>query len=268
MSTETARAHRVCVVTGAASGIGRSIAARLAADGWSPVLVDRDESAVVAAASEIESTGTATAVVVGDVALRSTHEAAARAAAELGVLTGWVNCAGVTRKQSIPDLTEEEVALTIGINQLGTLWGSASAVQAFDGRGGAIVNISSIHGTAAAPGHAAYEMTKGAIEALTRNISTAHAAEGVRANAVAPGAIMTPALAQSLATAKDPGMATAQLESRIPLRRIGAPAEIGAVVSFLLSDDASYLTGQTIVVDGGWTSALSPANSDPDAERD
>lgn len=258
-----------CVVTGAASGIGQAIARRLAAEGWHLVLVDLSEDALEATARELRDAGASVVTLSGDVSDRDIHRRAATLAGVGGRLTGWVNCAGVTRHQSIPELTEDEVTLVLGINQLGALWGSSAAVQAFlaDGHGGQIVNISSIHGRGAAPGHAVYEMTKAAVDALTRNISTAHAAQGVRANSVAPGAVMTPALSRSLSTAHDSAAALAELERQAPIGRLADPSEIASVVAFLLSDDASYLTGQSIAVDGGWTTSLSPISTNSDARR-
>ncbi len=146
----------------------------------------------------------------------------------------------------------------IAANQIGSFWGCAEAVASFTTRKvpGAIVNISSVHGRRAWPDHAVYEMTKAAVDALTRNVAVAYGPFGIRANAVAPGAIMTPALEQSFVDAPDPVARRNSLELLAPLKRIGMPSEIAEVVSFLLSTRASYLSGQSIAVEGAWTSAL------------
>lgn len=244
------------VVTGAASGIGKAIAVRLHADGRPLVLVDRDPQLNQTAAE------LAAIAVVGDTADPDTHRRAAEAAG--AELAGWVNCAGVTRPSALVELSRTEAEATIEPNLYGTLWGCQAAVASWlrTGNRGAIVNISSVHGRRAYPSHAVYEMTKAAIEALTRNIAISHAADGIRANAVAPGAVLTPALADSISSAADPDAALAELIDFIPAGRLAEPAEIAATVAFLLSDQAGYVTGQTLVVDGGMTGHIGFEESD------
>ncbi len=253
------------VVTGAASGIGRAIAQQLHRDGRAVVLVDLDAHRLSAAVAVF---GAGAVAVVGDVGEPSTHHQALAAAAELGDLDAWVNCAGITHNHPLPQLTAAQADVVIDTNLYGTLWGTQTAVGHWlsEGRGGAIVNISSVHGRRAYPDHAVYEMTKAAIEALTRNVAVTYAAAGIRANAVAPGAITTEALEGSIASAADPSAAEAELTEFIPAGRLGEPGEIAAVVAFLLSDQAGYLTGQTVVVDGAMTTHIGFA-PDPNAKR-
>jgi NAD(P)-dependent dehydrogenase (short-subunit alcohol dehydrogenase family) len=185
-------------------------------------------------------------------------------------LAGWVNNAAVQTNGRFDQIGDEAVARTLDVNLRAPLLGCREAVRAFLARGvaGAIVNVSSIHGRAGAVAHAAYDTSKGAIDALTRHVATAYGPYGIRANAIAPGAIMTLALEQSFEAAEDGAARRALLEEKAPLRRIGEPAEIAAVAAFLLSDEASFLTGQSIAVDGGWTTALVPPALDPElAER-
>jgi NAD(P)-dependent dehydrogenase (short-subunit alcohol dehydrogenase family) len=132
---------------------------------------------------------------------------------------------------------------------------------------GAIVNISSVHGRRAWRDHAVYEMTKGAVDALTRNVAVTYGPYGIRCNAVAPGAVMTPALAQSFVDAPDPKARRESLELLTPLKRIANASEIAEVVAFLLSDKASYVSGQSLAVEGAWTSALGVGDIDPDLAR-
>jgi NAD(P)-dependent dehydrogenase (short-subunit alcohol dehydrogenase family) len=261
----------IAVVTGAASGIGRAIALRLAQD-YHVVIVDINSINLPQVEKEILGAGHEAYSILGDVAKRQTHHKARVLAETKGKLVAWVNCAGWTRGAPLHDFPNDPAVLEelIGANQIGSFWGCAEAVNSFTTNKvpGAIVNISSIHGRRAWPDHAVYEMTKSAIDALTRNVAVAYGPFGIRANAVAPGAIMTPALRQSFVDAPDPKARKASLELLTPLKRIGEPSEIAEVVSFLLSPRASYVSGQSLAVEGGWSSAMGVAGVDPGlAER-
>ena len=155
----------------------------------------------------------------------------------------------------------------IGINQIGTFWGCTEAVASFvKGKvKGAVVNISSVHGRGAWRDHAVYEMTKGAVDALTRNVATTYGPYGIRANAVAPGGVLTPALKEYFV--KFGAKHRQALELMTPLRRLAEPSEIAEVVSFLLSSKASYVSGQSLAVEGGWLSALGSGDLDPDLAK-
>lgn len=238
------------VVSGAGRGIGLGIATVLAAEGWTVVGVDNSAFADTPCA----------VTVTGDTRDQTVHREAAAAARDLAPLTGWVNNAGITRETPLHELADPEVAATVNevidINGRGYLWGSAIAVESFLAQDlpGAIVNISSIHGRAAWVNHAAYEFTKGGVDAMTRSLAVSYGHKGIRANAVAPGRIRTEAIDRWITEASDPAARQRDLDSGPPLERMGTPAEIGEVVAFLLSDRSSYLSGQSIAVDGGWTS--------------
>lgn len=250
--------QRSVVVTGCGQGIGRGIAVALADAGWQVVGVD-----VVVPAGDGTDAPWST-FLTGDTRDRGVHREAAAAATELAPLRGWVNNAGVTRPTPLHALAdpdrEAEVEQTVRdvleINALGYLWGCSAALAAFlaHGLGGAVVNIGSIHGRLSWTDHAAYEVSKGGVDALTRSIAVSYGARGIRANAIAPGRIRTEAIDRWITEADDPGTRQADLDAGPPQGRMGTPAEIGAVAAFLLSDAASYLTGQSIAVDGGWTS--------------
>lgn len=251
------------VVTGAGQGIGRAIFERLTGAGWFVVGIERDEHASEALQSTVSATcGT---VLCADVTQPSVLERGVELALAGAPLGGWVNNAGIVRAASVHSATRTDFDITMKLNVEATFWGSALAVRTFlqQRSGGAIVNVSSIHGRSSFAGHAAYDMSKGAVDALTRNLAVEYGPVGIRANAVAPGAIRTPSLERGLAAADDPAAAENELRDAPPLRRIGDAVEVAAVVQFLLSDDSSYLTGQSIAVDGGWTASCATSPTDP-----
>jgi NAD(P)-dependent dehydrogenase (short-subunit alcohol dehydrogenase family) len=247
-------ADRSIVVTGAGQGIGRAVMDRLIADGWYGVGVERDTRLADSLEQDIGDRG---AVIVGDVAERSVHEAAAVAARESAPLLGWVNNAGISPRELLHTHDEKLLRSVLAVNLEGVFWGCAAAVRAFLGQGlpGAIVNISSIHGRRSFAAYAAYDASKGGVDALTRNVAVTYGPKGIRSNAVAPGAVRTPHLKDSIERSADPATHELSLAATPPLRRIAEPREIAAVVAFLLSDEASYVTGQSIAVDGGWSAA-------------
>lgn len=260
----------VAVVTGAGSGIGHAIALRLAVD-HVVVAVDINSENLTKVVQEIILQGGQAHSIVGDVADRVTHIQAREVAATKGTLRAWVNCAGWTRGAALHDFPNDPKVFEelIGTNQNGTFWGCAEAVQAFitHKTRGTIVNISSVHGRRAWRDHAVYEMTKGAVDALTRNVAVTYGPYGIRCNAVAPGAVMTPALAKSFSDAPNPRERRENLEKLTPLKRIANPSEIAEVVAFLLSDKSSYVSGQSIAVEGAWTSALGAIDLDENLAR-
>ncbi|WP_111767770.1 SDR family NAD(P)-dependent oxidoreductase [Nakamurella deserti] len=249
----------VCVVTGAADGIGRAITERLLATGWAVVGVDVDGDRLQRLVESSGADGLLVAVS-GDVADRETHRRAGAAAVALGTLAGWVNNAGVEMDAPAHRLAVDAVRRQVDVNLLGTVWGCAEAVERFvaAGTGGSVVSISSVQGIRGYPGGFAYAATKGGINALTRQLAVEYAPLGVRANAVLPGPVRTTmSLTGVVPEGHDQEAHDRQRAARHPRGRIAEPSEIAAVVAFLLSEDASFVSGQELVVDGATSARCS-----------
>jgi NAD(P)-dependent dehydrogenase (short-subunit alcohol dehydrogenase family) len=241
---------RSVVVTGAGRGIGRAIVERLLADGDSVVAVELDATAV----DWLDGVERATAVI-GDASDEAVTERAADAAQAAAPLAGWVNNAAVFRDASVDSATTRELLDLIGINLALAVVGCATAVRRFLAAGtpGAIVNVTSHQARLAVPGCTPYVTAKAATEGLTRALAVEYGARGIRVNAVAPGSIVTSRFHEEY-EAHPPAVAEridAELARLHPIGRAGRPDEVAATVVHLLSDEASFITGATIPVDGG-----------------
>jgi NAD(P)-dependent dehydrogenase (short-subunit alcohol dehydrogenase family) len=225
----------------------------LLADGWYVVGIERLEREAAQLARELEDRGD---VIAGDVVDGTVlQEALQRASMGGRDLRAWIHNAGVVPRAALTELEPGQLRTVLGVNLEAAVWGAQMAVRAFKGhgRGGSVVCISSIHGRVSFPSHLAYDVSKAALDALVRNIAVEYGRDGIRANNVAPGPIRTPHLERSIAEQADALSGLARLERATALGRIGQAEEVAAVVSFLVSDAASYVTGQTVYVDGGWS---------------
>jgi glucose 1-dehydrogenase len=251
---------RTAVVTGSSSGIGRAIARRLAADGCWVLLADIRRDPITGGEPTdalIREAGGDCEYVPADVSARQDcDQLVTRAAARTGRLDVLVNDAALAGRHSKPllDTEDGDFDAIMAVNLRGPFMLCRAAVRQMltqpargDARG-RIVNITSQHGMVGAPGHAAYAVSKAGLVQLTRQIAVEHGRDGIICNGIAPGKIVTGTpgdLSQNEATA-------AYARSRTPFARFGEPGDVAAAAAFLASDDATYISGATLMVDGGW----------------
>ena len=230
------------VITGAAQGIGKAIAAAFVAEGAELLLADLDAAKLAATAAELGQEAFA-----ADLSRKAEIDRLfARVGERWGGLDVLVNNAGITHAADLDDLTEADFDRVLAINLKAPLWGTQAAARLM-GQGGAVINMSSVNAVLAIPNQIPYNVSKGALKQLTNVTALALAPRGIRVNAIGPGSIMT-AMLRGIMTDQ---AAQDRIMSRTPLGRCGEPEEVAAIAVFLASAESSYITGQTIYADGG-----------------
>lgn len=249
---QSGETRRGALVTGASYGIGAAIAIALAKDGCDVAITDLKAADLAATAAAIEKTGARAAPLALDVTDQASVEAGfAHAADALGQIDVLVNNAGIPMSRPAIEITRAEWDAALAVNLSGTFFMCQQMGRHLisSGRAGCIVSLASTHGTVGFPNVVGYGVAKAGISHMTRILAIEWAAHGIRVNAIAPGTTETPSRAPVLA---DPARREAMLK-RIPLGRFGNAEEMAAAVRYLASPEASYITGQILLLDGGLT---------------
>ncbi len=245
-------ADRVCLVTGAAQGIGEACIRRFAQEGAKLVIADVDDDRGQALAAQLQAqTPAVNAIYVHcDVGDKTQVDAlVAQTIATFGRIDVLVNNAGIFKAAEFLDVTEADFDAVLRVNLKGAfLVGQAVAREMAKTGQGSIINMSSVNGTLAIPAIASYNVSKGGINQLTRAMALALVDKGIRVNSVAPGTVATELATKAVLTSED---AKIRILSRTPMKRLGKPSEIADTVAYLASDAASYITGEIVMVDGG-----------------
>jgi NAD(P)-dependent dehydrogenase (short-subunit alcohol dehydrogenase family) len=250
--------NKVIIITGAGMGLGYATAKELASRGANLVLVDYNEQSLSDAKAEISkefpgaSVITITADVSNEEAVKNYVDEAIKA---FGRIDGLYNNAGIEGKQA--GMTEYDVNVfkkVIDINLMGVYYGMRYVIPVMKKQKyGRIVNVASVGGIRGVLNQVPYVASKHAVSGMTKNAALEYGRDGITTNAIAPGAILTPMVAEAFkqVNPSDPKAAETEYAQRNPAKRLGLPHEVAKVVAFLLSEDASYINGQTIAIDGG-----------------
>jgi NAD(P)-dependent dehydrogenase (short-subunit alcohol dehydrogenase family) len=244
----------VALVTGATSGIGRATAIALADAGWRVFGSGRDQARGGALAADLGERGE---FIQADLSEPGAPRAVAATVLErAGSLDLLVNNAALHSQETVADVTEGSYDGLMALNVRAAVLLAGEAVRAMRDRdGGTVVNVSSEAGLVAVPGQVTYNVSKAALVMLTKAIAVDHAADGIRAVTICPGTTRTPLVEAAIARAADPAEHERLLQTSRPLGRLGRPEEIAAAIVFVAGDQAAFMTGTEVVVDGGYTAA-------------
>ncbi len=242
---------KVALVTGSAQGIGRAIALRLAAEGADIIIDDRaDDSRAEEVLAKVKEAGRRGMVIAGDLGnIADDQRMITEGVEQMGKIDILVNNAGVEKNASFWDVTEADYDFVLDINLKGTFFATQAFVRHLreTQRPGKIINVSSVHEELPFPHFTSYCASKGGLKMMTRNLAIELAPLGITINNIAPGAIETPINTKLL---NSPELLNALL-GNIPMKRLGKPEDVAGIAAFLASSDADYMTGTTVVVDGG-----------------
>jgi NAD(P)-dependent dehydrogenase (short-subunit alcohol dehydrogenase family) len=242
---------RVAIVTGGASGLGEAISHRLAGDGAAVVVADLDEGGAQSVADAIVARGHNAVAVRCDVTRGADVDAMVAEAARVGAIGVLVLSAAVESFVPVVDLSDDEWQRVLDVNVKGPFLCMRAAIpHMVEGGGGSVIALGSTLGLIVAPGHPAYCASKGALLNLCKQAAIEHAPDGVRVNMVAPSATDTGLFMKFSAQAPDPEALRAQVAANVPMHRLGTGDEVCDTVSFLASDQATYLSGAVIPLDG------------------
>lgn len=246
--------EKVCLVTGAARGIGLAVAQRLAAEGGQVIMADIDLPAAQTAAGGIESPVPPLAMALDVTVQEECDRLVDQVLQRFGSIDVLVNNAGIYAQGDVAHTLPEEWERILRVNVTGPFLLTRSVVPSMIRRGrGVIVNIASEAGLVGIANQIAYNVSKSAMIGFTRSLAVDLARYGIRANAVCPGTTWTPLVEAAVGRSETPEAARRALEESRPARRLGRPEEIAAVVAFAASDEAEYMTGAVLSVDGGYT---------------
>ncbi len=242
---------KVALVTGSAQGIGKAIAVRLAQEGADIIIVDRaDDNRAEEVLSEIKALGRRVIIDAGNIAdVADNKRIISDSVAQMGRIDILVNNAGIERRAPFLDITEEDYNAVLNVDLKGTFFITQALVQHLrdTNRPGRIINISSVHEELPFPHFSTYCASKGGLKMLMRNLAIELAPHGITVNNIAPGAVETPINTKLL---NSPELLAA-LIGNIPLGRLGKPEDVAGMVTYLAGPDSAYVTGATMVIDGG-----------------
>jgi len=247
---------KVALITGGGNGIGRETAQLFAHEGASVVISDKDEAAAHETARMITEAGGHAIAIAADVTNATQMEASVVLAVQtFGKLNILVNNAGMgTPMSNLTRVNEEDWDLTMNVNVKGVFFGLKYGIPAIiQAGGGSIINIASVAGIVATPGMAAYGASKAAVIQLTKTAAIECATKNVRVNAVCPAWTKTNMVTQLMSSSREPEKAEGRLIDTVPLGRLGQTNDIAQAILYLASDDSSFMTGTTMVLDGGLT---------------
>ena len=247
--------RRVAVITGAGSGIGRAMALRFAGEGARILAADLNGDAAAETAAQIGAAGGDAAAQTVDVTQPEQVQAMIAAAQQrYGRIDILCNNAGIGSTTDVVECDPDEWDRVMTVNVKSVYLGCKYVIPLMlEQGGGVIINTASVAGMVGIVKRASYSASKGAVIALTRQVAIEYVEQGIRVNCLCPGTVDSPWVGRLLASADDPVAARGALVARQPIGRLGTPEEIAAAALYLASDDAAFITGTGLVIDGGWT---------------